>query len=254
MPWTTADDTTSQRGFRGFAAQYHRLFRDAPPPLLAALAMADGDWVATLWRARSIAGGHAAAHAALTAFEDEVCVLLGLPTPTWPTNERSSLRRSESNAALPELAALSAVQRGLLGLQTRTTTISREHLVVGGLLAAGFAARDESDRATGLRVRLCGHALPETLRSAWWGVGLRPPDAMVPGAHRGAITALQQAFGSGVASLVDPESCRPMEEPAALDLLLAGASLRAGLRLSQALRTQSTATEIASTAQREAAA
>jgi hypothetical protein len=223
-----ADTGSAQRGFRGFAAQFERRYRMAVPTLVARIALADGEWLAALWRARSIAGHDAAALALLTSFEADIARVLAVDPPAWPNPRPRTVVRTDVEPR--ELAALSPQQRALVSGAGSAAASIPTRRVVDELLAAGFATRDESARAAALRVRLCGHALPEAMRAAWWGDGLRPPDAVVPGAHRGAIAALSSAFGSGVAAPIDPDVCRPMDEHAALDLLLCGASLRAGIR------------------------
>lgn len=234
MPWPSPPLDHLGPPLRGIARQWQAMFGAEFPALLRTVSAAGpgASWVVAMIRARATAAEEPRARAVLDGFDAELATVLGLEVPQWPRR----LRPAPVAHAPLDAPALDPSQLLMLGV-TPSSLPTREQAALVPLLAAAFGARDESPRSAELRARVCTLAIPTAARERWrTGFGLMPPDAAVPGEHHGAMRLLQAAFpegdvadGGGVVA-VDVATCEPMRPEAALDVLLAGLTVRAAIR------------------------
>ena len=223
-------ETSPSPQLRGIARQWQVMFGAPLPDLLAGIASAGpgrGHWTIALVHAHATAGDDRCARALLARFEGELATALGIAPLVWPSRRRSMAPM----ATAPDLPALDPSQQLLLAVEAGSKP-SRDHAVISVLLHAAFAPREESPHAAELRARLCSLAVTPSARDRWRaGFGLMPPDSVAPGEHHGALRLLQRAFADdGTVSAVDASMCAPMRPERALDVLLCGLAVRAGLR------------------------
>ncbi len=214
---------------RGIARQWQAMFGAEFPALLRTVSVAGpgASWPLAMIRARAIAADDARARAVLDGFDAELAAALGAEAPRWPRR----LRHAPVPLAPVETPALDPSQLLMLGAAP-TSVPTREQAALLPLLAAAFGPRDESPRSAELRARVCTLAIPTAARERWRaGFGLMPPDAAVPGEHHGAMRLLEAALPDDRDVVaVDVAACEPMRPEAALDILLAGLTVRAALR------------------------
>jgi hypothetical protein len=236
MSWQPFSASPSPQ-VRGLETQWRVMFGTPMPELLTMIASAGpgrAHWAVALIKARAIAGDDPKSRALLGRFEMELATALGVATMRWPRRQRSI---TAPTAMAMDLPALDPSQQLMLALDP-TATPTRDHAVISTLVSAAFAPREESPHAAELRARVCSLAVTPPARERWRsGFGLMPPDDVAPGEHHGAMRLLQRAFADdGTVAAVAPSMCAPMRPEAALDVLLCGLSVRAGLRRAGVMR------------------
>jgi hypothetical protein len=229
MSWLRLDPSPSPQ-MRGIARQWQAMFGAPLPELLASIGSAGpgrGHWTIALLHAHALAGGDPQARGLLARFEHELAIATGTAPLSWPARVRSV----PPVLTMPDLPALDPSQQLMLDALPGGKP-SRDRAVISVLVHAAFAPREESPHAAELRARLCSLALTPAARERWRsGFGLMPPDAVAPGEHHGAMRLLSHAFADdGTVATVDPSMCAPMRPERALDVLLCGLAVRAGLR------------------------
>lgn len=229
MAWPSPPIAALGPTLRGTARQWQAMFGAEFPALLRTVSVAGpgAPWPLAMIRARAVAADDARARALLDGFDAELATALGVEAPRWPRR----LRHAPPTLAPLATPALDPSQLLMLGA-TPPSLPTREQAAILPLLGAAFGARDESPRSAELRARVCTLAIPDAARGRWRaGFGLMPPDAAVPGEHHGAMRLLQAALpDDGGVVAVDASACEPMRPEAALDILLAGLTVRAALR------------------------
>ncbi len=201
------------------------------PPILEVVAAAPS-WLAALVRARSLAGTDTRAHALLDGFDHEIARITGHDAPRWPTRLRRSVVAPVGTLALPLLDP--GQQLACTGALARESAASRAAL--SALLRVAWAEPPVGSIGADLRVRAAAVGLPEPFRSRWLrGSGLTPPDEVVPGEHRAVLSLLRDAYADASRAPTEVREVglenHPRVRPtAALDVLLATATVRACLR------------------------
>jgi len=227
VAWTIRPESRDAAVAGGLARQWTLVAGSELPPLLALVAAAP-TWLAAWIRARSLAGDDARAHGCLDAYEQEIATVTGHAVVRWPSRLRKTAAVRPTSLALPALdPTQQLVCTGALVHQSAPVTAA-----LAALLHVAWAEPPGLALASDLRVRVCAVALPASARAQWLrGTGLSPPDDVVPGEHRGGVALLGRAFADGGARPVPLGHSGSLRPAAALDLLLAAATVRACLRV-----------------------